>query len=119
MSVVVFTQSLGIAIVLAASDTIFQTSLVSELKNKAPLADAAAILSAGATHFRDIVSYRDLPGVLVAYSVAIGRVFYLTAGLAGLAVFTSLFLGWVDVRKKQGAATDVEQSHAESPADKH
>ncbi|KAK4133710.1 hypothetical protein BT67DRAFT_404167 [Trichocladium antarcticum] len=119
MSVVVFTQSLGIAIVLAASDTIFQTSLVSELENKAPLADAAAILRAGATHFRDIVSYRDLPGVLVAYSVAIDRVFYLTAGLAGLAVFTSLFLGWVDVRKKQGPATDVEQSHAGSPADKH
>ena len=119
MSVVVFTQSLGTAIILAASDTIFQTSLEGELSNQAPLADATAILNAGATHFRDIVSDRDLPGVLMAYSIAIGRVFYLAAGAAGLAVFTSLFLGWVDVRKKQRAGADLEEPRSESHVDKH
>lgn len=97
----VFVQSLGIAVVLAVSDTIFENSLASELRKRAPQADAAAIIAAGATHFRGLVSARDLPGVLAAYSLAVGRVFYLAAGVTGLAVFTSLFLGWVDVRKKK------------------
>lgn len=113
MSVVVFVQSLGIAIMLAVSDTVFQTSLESELDRQAPLADAAAIMKAGATHFRDIVNEQHLPGVLSAYSVAISRVFYIAAGVAGLAVFTSLFLGWVDIRKKQRDVADLEVLHGE------
>ncbi|KAK4233250.1 major facilitator superfamily domain-containing protein [Achaetomium macrosporum] len=100
MSIVVFVQSLGTAITLAVSDVIFQGSLESELSKQAPLADAAAIIAAGATSFRNIVNDRDLPGVLMAYSIAIDRVFYLVAGVSGLAVLTSLFLGWVNVRKE-------------------
>ena len=53
-SVVVFVQSLGTAITLAISDVIFEGSLESELPKQAPLADAAAIIAAGATHFRMI-----------------------------------------------------------------
>jgi hypothetical protein len=104
MSIVVFVQSLGTAITLAVSDVIFQGSLVSELSKQAPLADAAAIVAAGATSFRNIVNDRDLPGVLMAYSIAIDRVFYLVAGVGGLAVLTSLFLGWVNVRKEVGTS---------------
>ncbi|AEO64425.1 uncharacterized protein THITE_2110561 [Thermothielavioides terrestris NRRL 8126] len=100
ISIVVFAQSLGTSIMLAVSGAIFQTSLESELPKQAPFADAAAIIAAGATHFRDVVSDRDLPGVLAAHSIAIDRAFYLAAGVSGLVVFTSLFLGWVDVREK-------------------
>ena len=100
-SIVMFAQSLGTAILLAVSNTIFQGALQSELPKKAPLADAAAIIAAGATRFRDFVSERDLPGVLVAYSLAIDRVFYLAAGVSGLAVLTSLLLGWTNIRGRQ------------------
>lgn len=96
-SIVMFAQSLGTAILLAVSDTLFEGGLESELPKHAPLVDSSAVMAAGATHFRDIVSSQDLPGVLVAYSLAIDRVFYLAAGISGLAVFTSLFLGWVNI----------------------
>ncbi|KAK4155625.1 major facilitator superfamily domain-containing protein [Chaetomidium leptoderma] len=100
-SMVIFMQTLGTAIMLAVSDAIFEAGLESELPKHAPLADVAAIVAAGATHFRDIVGEQDLPGALVAYSLAIDRVFYLAAGVSALGVCTSLCLGWVDVRKRQ------------------
>ena len=96
-----FAQSLGTAILLAVSNAIFQGALQSELPKQAPRADAAAIIAAGATRFRDFVGERDLPGVLVAYSLAVGRVFYLAAGVSGLAVLTSLLLGWVNIRRRE------------------
>jgi hypothetical protein len=100
-SIVIFVQTLGTAITLTVSSAIFQGSLKSELPKQAPLADAAALMAAGATRFRDIVGERDLSGVLTAYSLAIDRVFYLAAAVSGLGVFTSLFLGWVDVRRRE------------------
>jgi hypothetical protein len=105
-SIVVCVQTLGTAITLAASDAIFEGSLKAELPKQAPLTDAAAVMAAGATRFRDIVGERDLASVLTAYSLAIDRVFYLAAAVSGLGVFTSLFLGWVDVRKKQRPGND-------------
>ncbi len=96
-----FAQSLGTAVLLAVSNAIFQGALQSELPKQAPLADAAAIIAAGATRFRDFVDERDLPGVLVAYSFAVDRVFYLAAGVSGLAVVTSLFLGWINIRAQR------------------
>ncbi|KAG7286456.1 hypothetical protein NEMBOFW57_008767 [Staphylotrichum longicolle] len=106
-SIVMFAQSLGTAILLAVSDTLFEGGLESELPKHAPLVDSSAVMAAGATHFRDIVSAQDLPGVLVAYSLAIDRVFYLAAGISGLAVFTSLFLGWVNIRHPQRPENDA------------
>ena len=103
-SVVIFVQSLGTAITLAISDAIFQGSLQSELPKQAPSADVAAIVAAGATHFRSIVKEQDLPGVLGAYSISIDRVFYLAVGISGLGLVTSLGMGWVDVSKKRRGA---------------
>jgi hypothetical protein len=105
-SIVIFVQSLGTAIMLAASDAIFEGGLHSELPKQAPLSDAAAIIAAGATHFRDIVTETDLSGVLTGYALAIDRVFYLAAGVSGLGVFTSLCLGWVNLRKRQIPGND-------------
>jgi hypothetical protein len=105
-SVVIFIQSLGTAITLAISDAIFEGSLESELPKQAPLADAAAIIAAGATHFRTIVSEQDLPGVLAAYSLSINRVFYLAAGVSGLGLLTALGMGWVNVSKKRGSGNE-------------
>ncbi|KAK4033297.1 major facilitator superfamily domain-containing protein [Parachaetomium inaequale] len=105
-SVVIFVQSLGTAITLAISDAIFEGSLESELPKQAPLADAAAIIAAGATHFRSTVSEQDLPGVLAAYSLSINRVFYLAAGVSSLGLLTALGMGWVNVSKKRRAGED-------------
>ncbi|KAK3292403.1 major facilitator superfamily domain-containing protein [Chaetomium fimeti] len=105
-SVVIFVQSLGTAITLAISDAIFQGSLQSQLSQQAPHADAAVIIAAGATHFRNIVEEQDLPGVLAAYSVSLNRVFYLAAGVSSLGLITSLGMGWVNVSKKRPVDND-------------
>ncbi|KAH6842670.1 major facilitator superfamily domain-containing protein [Chaetomium sp. MPI-CAGE-AT-0009] len=102
-SVVIFVQSLGTAITLAISDAIFQGNLESGLSEQVPTADVAAIIAAGATHFRSIIDEQDLPGVLAAYSVSINRVFYLAAGVSGFGIITSLGMGWVNVSKKRPA----------------
>lgn len=115
MATVVFGQSLGTSITLAVANVIFEGSLASELPKQAPRANTAVIIAAGATGFRNLVSDVDLPGVLMAYSIAISRVFYLAAGAGGLAVFISQFLGWVDVRKKNPVA--VEQVERDADAD--
>jgi hypothetical protein len=99
-AVLVFVQCIGTAVVLAISNTIFQSSLGSEIPKQAPHADVAAIIAAGATHFRNLVHEGDLPGVLAAYAISIDRVFYLAAGVSGLGAFSSLGLGWVDIRDK-------------------
>ncbi len=92
-AIVVFTQSLGTSVVLALSNMIFQEGLRVQLPIYAPAVNPAAIIAAGATHFRDIVSAKDLPGVLKAYSLAINHVFYPIIPLCGIAIVTSLYLG--------------------------
>lgn len=104
-SLLVFSQYLGSAVFLALANTIFGTGLRSELAARAPDANAEAIIGAGATAFRKFVSPEALPGVLSAYSVAVDRVFYFTAGLGALMFVFSWGMGWKDIREKKKQET--------------
>ncbi|KAL1838214.1 hypothetical protein VTJ49DRAFT_2941 [Mycothermus thermophilus] len=108
-AIIMFVQTLGTAITLAASDAIFEGSLEAELPLRAPRVNAAAVLAAGATHFREIVAESDLPGVVAAYAASVDRVFYLAAGASVVAAFSCLGLEWVDMREKErlSAGDDV------------
>ena len=65
------------------------------------------VIAAGATAFRKVVPEAQLPGVLAAYSSAIGHVFYLGIGISAAAVVFGSFLGWKDIRtSSQGAVDD-------------
>ncbi|KAK3903976.1 major facilitator superfamily domain-containing protein [Staphylotrichum tortipilum] len=92
-SIVVFTQSLGTAVVLALSNMVFLEELRREIPIYAPAVDPTAVIAAGATRFRAIVPEQDLPGVLMAYSRAIGHIYYPIITISGMAIFTSLYLG--------------------------
>lgn len=96
----VFAQSLAPAIELSIANVIFSTNLKSQLAHHAPNANATDIIHAGATGFRAIVNKADLPGVLVAYSNSINRVFYLIASIAALCGVFVWGMGWNDIRKK-------------------
>ncbi|KAK4225742.1 major facilitator superfamily-domain-containing protein [Podospora fimiseda] len=106
MSVLVFFQTLGVAVLLAVSTSIFQTSLQSQISLEAPNADAAAIIHAGATHFRNVVASEDLQGVLVAYCTSLSRPFYLAAACGVLGFGTSFLMGWTDLRKDKKKVED-------------
>ncbi|GAW24154.1 hypothetical protein ANO14919_137350 [Xylariales sp. No.14919] len=74
-----FSQSLGPAIFLSICNVIFVERLKSPIVKQAPGADVAAIVQAGATKFRTVVSSDDLPIVLVAYANSLDRVLYFIA----------------------------------------
>ncbi|CAG8953372.1 hypothetical protein HYFRA_00010117 [Hymenoscyphus fraxineus] len=99
MAFVIFAQSLGPAIILVLCNVIFSASLSTQLQERAPQANAEAILSAGATGFRAILKPGDLPGVLLAYANSVGRVFYLVASVASASVLVLWGMGWRDIRK--------------------
>ncbi|KAI0018864.1 major facilitator superfamily domain-containing protein [Xylariomycetidae sp. FL0641] len=101
MAFLVFAQSLGPAVTLALCQLIFTESLRAQIPQQAPTTDAAAIIQAGATGFRELVSTEDLPGVLRAYANSVDRVFYLVAAVAAAEVLAIWALGWQDMRKKE------------------
>ncbi|KAJ4372135.1 hypothetical protein N0V83_003908 [Neocucurbitaria cava] len=105
---------------LSLYNVIFDTSLRSQLRAKAPNANPQAIINAGATHFRYIVDDGDLPGVLVAYSNSIDHVFYLTAALAGVASITGWGMSWKKISKKEKEdleSTEMPDTEARSAED--
>lgn len=109
-SLVIFVQTLGTAVFLAVSNTLFDQSLVSQLSVNAPNVDPAQVIAAGATGFRGLVSVEDIPGILLSYSNSIDRVFYIAAALGVVAFVTSNFLGWIDLRSKKPVAAGTEEA---------
>ncbi|KAL9080588.1 MAG: hypothetical protein Q9157_000643 [Trypethelium eluteriae] len=101
MAFLVCVQFLGPAIALALYNVIFDTSLRSQLTQKAPHLNATAIIDSGATGFRDQVQPSDLPPLLSAYATSIDRVFYLVTGLSAARIICLWGMGWHDIRKKK------------------
>ncbi|KAI1370090.1 major facilitator superfamily domain-containing protein [Hypoxylon crocopeplum] len=110
MAFIVFTQSLGPAIVLSLCQLIFIESLKSQIPQHAPLADIAGIIQAGATRFRAVVGDGDLDGVLIAYANSIDRVFYLVSAMAAACIIVLWGMGWTDLRKKDERQIDTHAS---------
>ncbi|KAF7159165.1 hypothetical protein CNMCM6106_006298 [Aspergillus hiratsukae] len=101
MSLLTFLQTLGGALFLTFGQTIFTNSLRSTIPTYASGVNPEAIVQAGATGLRAIVTNPStLAGVLVAYSKSIDRVFYLTIGCSGVAFLFAWGMGWKDIRKK-------------------
>jgi hypothetical protein len=115
MAFMVFTQALFPAIVLAMCNLVLVSSLKTEIPLRAPSADAAAIIRAGATNFRSVVAPADLPGVLVAYATSVDRVFYLVAAMVVVSGVFIWGIGWQDIRDKTGGG-DAKPAGEESVA---
>lgn len=123
----IFFQNLGASVTVVIANTIFAQTLTSTIPRYAPSVSPGATLSAGsgASAVRSLVAGHEdeLNGVLKAYSESIGNVFYFLVGLSGLALVTSLGMGWKDVRKttegdKSGDATTGGKTKEESVAEK-
>jgi hypothetical protein len=84
----------------------------------APDVKPEVVIEAGATHFRDVISKDDLPGVLLGYNHAITQTFYLAAASASAAAITACGMGWINVKKvkaqrvakKESSGGDVEKT---------
>ncbi|KAI0427498.1 major facilitator superfamily domain-containing protein [Xylaria sp. FL1042] len=98
---IVWCQYIGPTIFLTLYNVVFDAGLRSQLQSRAPNVDAEAVIHAGATGFRKIVSAQDLPKVLVAYSTSLDYTFALGAGAAVVALVAALGMGWKDIQKKE------------------
>lgn len=101
MAFIVWCQYIGPTIFLVLYNVVFDSSLRSQLIQQAPTTDVNAVIAAGATKFRGIVSPQDLQGVLVAYSNSLDRVFYLVAAVAAVSWFAAWGMGWKDIRQAE------------------
>ncbi|KAJ3519886.1 hypothetical protein NM208_g13944 [Fusarium decemcellulare] len=102
-AVLVFSQVFGGAVFVSVANVIFNNKLHDELVSRLPHIDVDAVIDAGATGLRQVVSGEDLPQALEAYSEGVSATFLLAVG-ASCAMFISSFgIGWKDIRKKAPA----------------
>jgi hypothetical protein len=89
----------GVAVAISASQTIFHSRLPNLLAQYAPGVDIDAILNAGATQVRDLLSPDQLPGLLTAYNKALTTMFYLPVASSALAFLVGFGLPWTWIKK--------------------
>lgn len=75
VAMVLFGQFFGGGVFLALADTDLSSTLISSIPEYAPSANVTAIIGAGASGVRNVVTAEQLPGVILAYNKAIDNVF--------------------------------------------
>ncbi|KGO36215.1 Major facilitator superfamily domain, general substrate transporter [Penicillium expansum] len=99
MAMMTCAQTFGGAIFLVVGEVIFAQTLKKKIPEYAPSVNAEAVIAAGATGFRQVVSAQNLPGVLVAYAKSIDQVFYLNVALSCAQFVFVWGVGWRSVKK--------------------
>ncbi|KAJ5733848.1 hypothetical protein N7493_002634 [Penicillium malachiteum] len=100
-AIMIFSQTLGGSVFLSVAQNIFQNQLFHNLAKDAPKADAAKLVSAGATMLRHLVSGSTLQEVLVAYNDAITQTFYVSVAIGALSLIGPIFIEWLSVKGKK------------------
>ncbi len=86
---------------LTFAETIFSNSLTTLTAQYVPGVDVSAVIDAGPTGWRSLLSENQGPGVLKAYGESIDRTFYLAIGTSIGAMIFACGMGWVDIREKK------------------
>ncbi|KAI9819987.1 MAG: hypothetical protein M1827_006557 [Pycnora praestabilis] len=100
-AIAIFFNSLGGAVSISIAQNIFSNTLIQEIPKRAPGLNPATIISAGATHVKDVTPKDQLQGVLEAYSYAIDRSFILAIAVGAIALIFSLFVEWKSIKGKK------------------
>jgi hypothetical protein len=107
-----FWQSLGGAVFMCVSQTLFVNYLASHLADL-PGIDVDRVVSAGATDVQDVVAEDKLAEVLEVYNAAVRQAFYVAVGLACALIVPALGMEWKSVKgKKSTAGEGNEEVHA-------
>jgi hypothetical protein len=117
VSIMFFMQGLGGAIWLSVAQTIFDHSLVINLRGVADL-DPAMIVKTGATDLRNLVPAESLPAVLVAYNSALSTTFKLAVGCAVATIIAGATMEWRNIKgMKNGEAAPRKAEKDEETGD--
>jgi MFS family permease len=119
-ALIMFTRFLGSAIFLPVAQNIFLSSLVSRVSSNIPNISPEAVVSAGATDLKNLVSGNDLKTLLSDYNDAIMIVFYLVAATSAVTLFGSVFVEWRSLKaraKSDHAGPKVDQADPEAKSE--
>ncbi|KAI1322394.1 MFS general substrate transporter [Xylariaceae sp. FL0255] len=98
---IVWCQYIGPTILLTLLNLVFDNVLRSQLNTLAPDVNAQAVINAGATGFREIISTQDLPNVLQAYANAVDSTFYLAVAAGFISWAAGWGMGWQKLATKE------------------
>lgn len=100
---VMFCQSLGGALFLGVTQTVFSNGLVTGIKKYAPGLDPNLLIHTGATQIRSVLTENHLESeirpAIQAYVSGLRDSYRLVLGLSAAAFVASLFLEWKSVKK--------------------
>lgn len=100
ISILTFAQFLGSIVMLAVSQNVFSSHLISGLGSMNLGLDITDILNSGAVDLKDYVPEGKLPEVLQAYNGALDQVFYVGLGAACLTAVGAVGSEWKSVKNK-------------------
>lgn len=105
-ALVLFFQTIGGSLFVAAGQSAFENKLLGALSRNAPDVSPAQVIITGATSLRSTFSAEQLPGVIASYLSGIHTAFALATGLIGISLLVSAFAPWrkIDAMKAMGAA---------------
>ncbi|PYI27835.1 MFS general substrate transporter [Aspergillus indologenus CBS 114.80] len=101
-AIVMFLQILGGSLFVSVAENIFTKHLIANIAAlEIPGLSPEAVVGAGATGFRALVSAEDLPAVLVAYNDALAKVFQLALILGCLSLLGAVGVEWRSMKGKK------------------
>lgn len=100
-SIIVFGQTFGAALIIAAGESVFQKRLASHLAADLGLTDinTAELLGTGPSSLQALVTQDQLPDLINAVSNSITDTFYLALAMAALSIVGCLFIEWKSMKK--------------------
>lgn len=101
ISILTFAQFLGSIVMLAVSQNVFSSHLISGLGSMNLGLNITEILNSGAVDLKNYVPVEKLPEVLQAYNAALDQVFYVGLGAACLTVVGAVGSEWKSVKNKK------------------
>lgn len=99
-SIIVFGQTIGAAIIIAAGESLFQNRLVDNLDKYLGLTnvDTQHLLGNGPAGLTSLLSVEQLPTLLMTVSKSLTETFNLALVMAAMSIVGSLFMGWRSVK---------------------
>jgi hypothetical protein len=116
-AIMIFAQSIGGAMMLAAAQGIFQNELVRLLRQSVPDLNPLVVISLGASEdAKKLLPTEAMAHISDAFVVALKHTFVLTIPVAGIAFLVSLLQPWFRYHKPN-IANEVEEVEATARSD--
>ncbi|KGO77169.1 Major facilitator superfamily domain, general substrate transporter [Penicillium italicum] len=101
-AIVIFGQNLSSTLFIAIAQNVFQSLLVSNVRQFVPSLDPREVAAAGAADLSKSFSGDVLPSLRLAYNMAVTQTFYISVAGAGLSLFGVAFISWLSVKRVKG-----------------